>query len=160
MRFKADTSGNVAIYDETANGDAPLTAPLSNLSHTKWHSSFNYIGVTSIQSGTASLPVVTNGTWRNANVTLFAHGVGGGVVPGVFGVLPNLNGTGIDVPLLGSIIIFQTANDIANPFRMVNLLADTTNVYLLDFGYALGADFPATNLPWRVYVTDKVFSPT
>lgn len=54
MRFKIK-AGQAAIYDQSTNGDLPLTAPLSYLDDLKWHNELEHIGIVEIRDYTVNL---------------------------------------------------------------------------------------------------------
>lgn len=158
VRFRASpAAGAAAIYtvtSRTAVDDAPLNDPLTHRSRIKFHSDWNYIAQEDVHTGSLALPSRATGFVGATQNTLFAHGKAG--VPGVFGVALNLNGSGVDVPLFGTVVIDK---DTTGAARMLNLLADSTNVYLSDWGMvAQATGYAGFTLNWVVYVTDQILT--
>lgn len=159
VRFRASpAAGAAAIYtvtSRTAVDDAPLNDPLTHRSRIKFHSDWNYIAQEDVHTGSLVLPARAAGFVGATQNTLFAHGKAG--VPGVFGVALNLKGSGIDVPLFGTVAVDVDAAIGAG--RFLNLLADSTNVYLSDWGMvAIATGYPSFTLNWVVYVTDQILT--
>lgn len=170
MRLKTDTSGNLAIYDETANGNAPLTAPTSNLGALQFHSALLYPKLVKVSgsfstagtlNGGTGLPAVSVNTWTNVAYSLFAHGQTG--IPLVFG---KLTISGVDVPLVGATPIKLIDANTEDPLTLPNgrrgfgrwahLGADGTNVNIKVYsvaGFRVG--LPAmTGITYTIWVTN------
>lgn len=159
-KLKADgVTGKVAVYivDDLAIDDSPFTAPLSHLDKVEFHSDLDYLAISSIQTGTLSLPSrsgTTPGTYRH---NLFAHGLG--YQPLVMGHLVSFEG--YSTPLLGTTPI-RTPIDRVLPatqadIRTVQLGADATYVYLHEYMLLVSTSltYPAVDLDWRVMVTTR-----
>lgn len=159
-KLKADgTTGKVAVYtvEDTAIDDAPFTAPLSNLDRVEFHSDLDYLAISSIQTGTLSLPTRTGTTAGTYRHNLFTHGLG--YQPLVMGHLVSFEG--YNTPLLGTTPI-RTPIDRVLPttqadIRTVQLGADATNVYLHEYMLLVSTSltYPAVDLNWRVMVTTR-----
>lgn len=130
--FDSDGETEVIGVYSSSGTDAPLYAPLTYLSDTKFNSSLAYPAVVSSVTGSITLPAVAaNVADRNSNNILFAHGQG--VVPFVEGKITS--GLSRVVRLNGSVPV-QVGTIINGPQfpRMVHLGADATYVYLNDYG--------------------------
>lgn len=159
-KLKADgTTGKVAVYtvEDTAIDDAPFTAPLSNLDRVEFHSDLDYLAISSIQTGTLSLPTRTGTTAGTYRHNLFTHGLG--YQPLVMGHLVSFEG--YNTPLLGTTPI-RTPIDRVLPttqadIRTVQLGADATNVYLHEYMLLVSTSltYPAVDLNWRIMVTTR-----
>lgn len=161
MRLLNDpATGDVAIYDETVNGDAPLSAPLSNLAALRFHSALDYptavkVGSVYVTTGTLStLGAQSTDTWSNSTINLFAHGQTG--TPIVFGKL-TISGT--DIPLVGStplILVDVLGTGGRGAGRWAHLGADTTNVMLRVFSIATTSQALAamSGITYTIFVTN------
>ena len=158
-KLKADgTTGKVAVYivDDTAIDDLPFTTPLSHLDKVEFHSDLDYLAVSSIQTGTLSLPTRTGTTPQTVRHNLITHGLG--YQPMVLGCIVGFEG--YNTPLLGTTPIFMTSDVPANHgirLRSLQLGSDATYVYLHE--YVMKADtgytFPAIDIDWRVLITTR-----
>lgn len=160
FRLKADVaSGRIAVYDYTAGDDGPFVAPLSNLSRVKFHSDLGVIGRTDTRTGTLSLGATAYNVYGQTNVhNLFAHGVSGGV-PYVEGRITSLAGSGVNIPLVGSVPVDHT--EIGGCVRVLHLGADGTYVRIVEKYFTRYNDgrfspFGALSISWEVWVTDMV----
>ena len=158
-KLKADgTTGTVAIYtvEDTLIDDDPFTDPLNNLDRVEFHSDLDYLAISSIQTGTLSLPTRTGTTPQTVRHDLFAHGLG--YQPMVLGHIDGFEG--YNTPLLGTTPIFMTSDVPAAHgirLRSLQLGSDNTDVYIHE--YVMKADtgytFPAIDIDWRVMVTTR-----
>ncbi len=158
LRFKV-SGGKVAIFDNAA-GDAPLTAPLSNLSKIKFHSDLDYISVIDVRTVTLSLPARSNFQQATASYTLFSHGR-----PGQPFVLGKLNVNGVPVGFTGSVPVHQGVASNGQPGnfgRWLALGANATSVIVHEYCVAGWANsdfhdtYPAMSIPITIYVTDEL----
>jgi len=148
--FDVDGAVGVAgIYTSADGSDAPLYAPLTYLSDTKFNSALAYPAVTSSVTGSITLPAVAaNTTDHRVNNVLFAHGIGS--IPFIEGRITS--GLSRVVRLNGSLPV-QTGSVVNGPQfpRMIHLGADASNVYLTDFGSTEeNGGWPSLTLGWRV----------
>ena len=161
VRLKADgASGVVAVYDYAAGDDAPFTSPLSNVGRLFFHSGLPAVKIVSVQTGTTTLSALNAAAnTAGGNVysslseekVLFAHGQGG--IPYVEGRITSLAGSGVNIPLAGSVPIQRS---FSHP-RWLHLGADGTNVVLNTFitGY-YQTNYASITVGYEVYVTDQL----
>ncbi len=174
--MKIDSTGKVAIFDETGVGNAPFTDPLGNLSRIRFHSDLLTPAVVSVTTYTVTLPSMVENAWRDATVTLGAHGRTG--TPMIMGRVRNGSGASW-IPLNGSVMLPMYALDGSTTYRLfgaypsgppywqggdgwrsITLGADATNIVLHEQAQALskhaGADIthPALTLEIEVTVFD------
>lgn len=166
-KLKADGStGVVAIYtvEDTLIDDDPFTDPLNHVDRIEFHSELDYLAVSSVQTGTLSLPSVSIGPLPySTQHNLFAHGLG--YQPLVLGYLEGF--AGFNVPLMGTTILYGAADTFPNGsvggddgwMRSVQLGADDTYVYLHEYVIpgviGVGRTIAAATLDWRVFVTTR-----
>lgn len=160
IRFKYE-AGKTAVY-KTDNGDAPLTAPLSNLPLLKFHSDLAYPRVIQEVTTTVNFPARSNFQDVDATYTLFAHGKAG--FPFVFGKV-SVGGTPVNfvgtIPIQqGHVTGFLTSAGYYG--RFISLGADATNVYVYEYCVAAYTNnvayeaYDAISVPVTVYVTDEL----
>jgi hypothetical protein len=157
MKLYANASA-CAIWDQSAVGDAPFSAPLSYLPKIRFHSSLKYPAIIDTRSGiSVSLPAVAaNLSHQQNQIQLFAHGKAG--IPYVEGKITS--GLSREVGLCGSVPVQTCGTGAAGQFpRVVHLGADGAYVYLKWYGttYELSG-FSALTLTLTVYVTDVLLS--
>lgn len=159
--FMRQSDGVVCIYTGSSN---VVTNPTADLSRVFFHNQLNYPTITSVVTGSVSLPSIAADTGHRTSyatpvqTTLFAHGVSG--VPLIFG---NWTGAVEGLPSFtewlpngasasGSVPIQMDDYGFA---RWLNLGVDATNVYVYDrrMAYA-GAGKAAVTLSYEVFITD------
>jgi hypothetical protein len=161
MRMRMDNTGKCAVYS-VPDGDAgnpsasngPFTDPTNNMSSIRFHSDFEYIPIDEVVTGTFSMPARAANSGTYAQHTLFAHGRSG--IPLLFGVFPNLRGSGENIGAFGSIPV-QPEDNLENQrlgyWRWMTIAADATNVYLAELALAANVGISANNLSYKVFIS-------
>lgn len=147
-------SGKFAIYtipSAASTDNAPLTAPLSNLSRLKFHSDLDYVQIDSIVTGSVTLSAKSANTQQKNDTVLFAHGKAS--APMVFGILTNMadsTGGGKSIPIASNtpvpiLIPDGTYDRLSTLKRYVGLMVDDTYVYLREYGFVKKTNYTGTS---------------
>lgn len=153
-------SGKLAIYDvdSVSPNDAPLTSPLSNISRLQFHSDLEYPAVTTIFTGTLTLPSLAANSLRQASYIVAAHGMTG--YPYVEG---KIKIGSVWAPLAGSVPVAQNGGGgtLAASFaRLVALGTDSTNIVLREFSVSVASGgYGASAYDYVIFLTDKIVAP-
>lgn len=150
MRLKTNAGGDLAVYDETYNGNNPLSAPLSNIPALAFHSALEYPRVIATYTGSITLPAFAVDAIRTNSTAIVAHGQGG---------FPYIEGRvqigAAWVPLIGSVVVAQATLNTAWA-RFLTLGVDVTNILLYEYTPIGG--FPAVTLNYEIYLTDTLIA--
>ncbi len=130
MRFKADGTGKVAIYQPvTGNEDAPFNNPVANIDNVVWHSDFITRPISRVVNIDKVL-TLPNSTVASAAIEIFTHGLG--YAPYIDGHLVDFPQSGQKTPWVGTLPVDFSADGTAAPAyipRTVTLLWDKTKIY-------------------------------
>jgi hypothetical protein len=146
------------VTDATAPDDAPLSAPLSNLSRVKFHSDLTYPSIVDTRTVTVTVPGASPGADVSGTLLLFSHGRTG--TPLVFGHINSFRGIA-KIPLSGSVPLLYSGTGNWTPSNggmvMVDLYSTTSEVrlgYFGNVGFQAAAAFPSFDLNITAYVCD------
>lgn len=148
MRFRADVTGKVGIYEPGPGGtDDVFDDPLIDLGRIIFHTQFPFLGIANVITG--SVTAVAFQPFP-ADIVLGAHGMAG--VPAFMGVFLNYP-TGKITPWGGTVPLWQDTTTTRSGISCWGTLsADATNIYA-SFRSFSNANFTRQ---WAVYIFDEL----